>query len=181
MNKIAVIFLFLIGLATSAYSQKNWNLGAGYFGQQATYPGAVLQLEYESFVNENLSLPLRAEVGFYNHNKSHNVLTADIQRGYRKYFSNSLFVEQSFGLGVMLSFYREKFWHEHEDETLTYFLNTPVVDFMPSTTLGLGYNLSKDRHSNDLLWVRTKISWQLFSRELSKPYFGLMIGYTHSF
>jgi hypothetical protein len=181
MKRISLIFALLLGLVITGSAQKRWNLGAGYFGQQITYPGAVLQLEYEAFTNKTLSLPLRFEAGFYNHNNSYNVVTLDIHRGFRKYVSDQLFLEQGFGAGVMLSFYRENFWHEHEDQTLTFFTSTPVIDFMPSTTLGLGYNLSKDNSSSRLLWCRSKISWQLFNRELSRPYFGLMIGYTHSF
>jgi hypothetical protein len=181
MKKTFLLFALLLGIVMTGSAQNRWSLGAGYFGQQITYPGVVVQLEYESFTNETLSMPLRLEAGFYNHNNRHNVATLDLHRGFRKYVTDQLFLEQGFGAGVMLSFYQGNLWYEHEDGNLTFFTKTPVMDFMPSTTLGIGYNLSKDNTASRLLWCRSKISWQLFTRELSKPYFGLMIGYTHSF
>ena len=181
MKKIQFIFLLLTGLAASGFAQNRLNLGAGYFGQNITSPGATLQLEFEQSIHEGLSLPLRMEAGFYNYHNDYNVLTIDLNRGFRKYLSNGLFVEQTFGAGVMLSYYRDHLWHEDEHRKVTYFSKAPVIDFMPSATLGGGFNFSSKASASNILWVRTKISWQLFSRELSMPFFGLMVGFTHTF
>ena len=49
----------------------------------------------------------------------------------------------------------------------------------PST--GIGYNLSREKEGNDLIWLRPKVYWDLGFRGLHLPYSAVQLGYTHTF
>ena len=105
-------------------------------------------------------------------------MTAELERGYRKYFSNNRFyLEQAFGMGVMVSFYNEQIWAEVDNSSVRYIGDGPGTDIMLSVAFGGGLNVSKD--SQNYLWIRSKFSFPMPTRELSKPYIGFQVGYSH--
>jgi len=180
MKRIILILVTIAGSHLSARAQSNLNAGIGYFGENMTHPGVVLEFEYEHFTADGFSLPLRADVGFH-HNPDYNAFTLDVHKGFRKYFKTGLFLEQSIGVGIITKSYKSDYWYTDDFDSVVAHGNQAVWGFMPSVTAGAGYNLSKNKGGSDLVWVRPKIYWDLGFRGLELPYWALQIGFTHTF
>ena len=179
MKKLVILSAIILGIFTDGYAQRNFSLGGAYLGSSLTSPGFLMELEYEKAHSEQFSIPVQLHAGFYNDREDNNVLFTDIHRGFRKTFNNGLFVEQSFGVGVMLSFYKDKPYYEAENGNAGYFPNGRGVDILPSITIGAGYNLPGKNGSKGRIWCRPKIYWQMPFDQPSQPKFALQIGYSH--
>jgi len=180
MKRIISILAIVAGFHLAAEAQTHLNAGIGYYGENVSHPGAVLEFEYEPFFAESFSLPLRGDIGFHV-NPDYNAYTIDIHKGFRKYFKPGLFLEQSVGVGVIAKVIRGNYWYWDEYNNAVPHGNTTVWGFMPSVTVGAGYNLSKDKEGSDLIWIRPKLYWDLGFRGLYLPYWALQIGFTHTF
>jgi hypothetical protein len=180
MKRYLIILTFMAGVHLAAFAQTHLNGGIGYYGESVTNPGVILEFEYERYFSEGFSLPLRADIGFHI-NPEYNAYTIDIHKGFRKYFKSGLFLEQSLGVGVIAKGYKTDYWYSDEYAHSIPHGNTTVWGFMPSVTLGAGYNFSKDKEGSDLIWIRPKVYWDLGFRGLYLPYTALQIGYTHTF
>ena len=180
MKRTIFILAIQAGFILTASSQSRFNGGIGYYGENVTHPGAVLEFEYEHFTADGFSLPLRADVGFHI-NPDYNAFTIDVHKGFRKYFKQGLFLEQSIGVGVIAKSYKTDYWFVDDYWQVVAHGNRSVWGFMPSVTLGAGYNISKDREGSELIWIRPKFYWDLGFRALYLPYWALQIGFTHTF
>ena len=65
MKKIYITIIGIFMATAGLYAQTNLNIGAGYFGKHASYPGLVLEAEMEQMFSEKVSVPLRLDMGFY--------------------------------------------------------------------------------------------------------------------
>lgn len=180
MKRTILIIAALAGIHLAANGQTRLNAGFAYYGENLSHPGAVLEFEYEHFTAEGFSLPLRADLGFHV-NPDYNAFTIDIHKGFRKYFKSGLFLEQSLGAGVIAKSYKTDYWYVDDYTQVVAHGNKPVWGFMPSVTVGAGYNISKEKEGSDLLWIRPKFYWDLGIRGLHLPYWALQIGFTHTF
>jgi len=180
MKRTILIIVTIAGIHLAASAQVRLNGGIGYYGENVTNPGVILEFEYERFFAESFSLPLRGDIGFHI-NPEYNAYTIDIHKGFRKYFKSGLFLEQSLGLGVIAKSYKGNYWYSDEYANSIPHGNETVWGFMPSVTLGIGYDLSKEKEGSDLIWIRPKVYWDLGFRGLYLPYTALQIGYTHTF
>lgn len=172
--------LFLLFFSQS-FAQTDLNIGGGYYGENFTSPGFLLEFEYEKHQTDNLSLPLRSDLGFFS-SSEYNALIIDIHQGYRRYFNSGLFVEQSIGLGIISTIYKiESIWYIDKYGNVIRYRDGMNIGFMPSVTMGLGYNLSKNEQSKNLIWIRPKVYWNFLIRGLNIPYWALQIGYTYNF
>jgi hypothetical protein len=177
--KITVYLLMFVGFMANA--QTKINTGIGYFGEVVTYPGIVGEIELEKFHSPGFSTPLKLNVGFYNHPRSHNAMFIDIHEGFRRYSkSGAWYFEQSVGFGIMLSFYNEDVWHFDEEGNSAYVSNIANLDYMPSVTFGGGYNFTPQKESANVLWVRPKIFWQLPYNNLALPHIAVQVGFSHT-
>lgn len=157
------------------------NLGGGYFGNTGTYPGVVLEFESERIYSEKASLPLRVDLGFYTHPRYHSGLFLDVNYGFRRYFHSGFFLEESIGMGILQTFLNNDGTFEVDDSgSVTEASDANPPDFMPSVTLGMGYNLTNDSGSSNLIWLRPKIYWQFPHKTSSQYYAAIQIGYTHT-
>ena len=176
-NIITVILLLITTITVK--SQTNINIGAGYYGESLTYPGIVGEIEYEKFHTNKFSTPLKLNIGFYNHPRSHNALFVDLHEGFRRYSKNSRwYYEQSVGFGIMLSFYNEDVWHIDENDRAAYVSNTANLDYLPSITFGGGFNLTPEKESSNYIWIRPKVSWQFPFNTLALPHIAVQFGYS---
>ena len=180
MKRTIFILVLLAGIIIAAGAQTRLNAGIGYYGEKGAHPGIVLEFEYEHFRAPGFSLPLRANAGFHS-NPDYNAFTLDIHQGIRRYFKSGLFVEQSIGAGLITKSYKTNYWYTDEFGNAVAHGNGAVWGFMPSVTLGAGYNLSHNREGSDLVWIRPKFYWDLGFRGLNLPYWALQIGFTHTF
>ncbi len=174
--------VFVLGLyAMSAGAQTRLNLGGGYFGQTLSHPGVVLEFELEHSYSERASVPVRFDLGAYVHPRYHTGLFLDANVGFRQYFRSGLFVEEGIGAGILESWVHSDQVYMVDDAgsvTETSRINPP--DFMPSLTLGLGYNLTRDSEKGNLIWLRPKIYWQVPYKNSSTYNFALQVGFTHT-
>ena len=181
MKKIFLILVAITGIQLHLMAQSRLNGGIGYFGESLTHPGFVLEFEYEKPHSEAFSLPLRGDLGYHS-NPDYQSFFVDIHKGFRRYFSSGLVLEQSIGAGVIAKNYKgDDYWYNDQYFNSIPHGNKTVWGFMPSVTAGLGYNLSKNREAVDLLWIRPKVYWDLGFRGFHLPYVALQIGFTHTF
>ena len=181
MKKILHIALVLLAFSSITLGQTHLNIGGGYYGQTLSYPGAVIHAELEKMHTENASIPLRAELGFFVHPRSHYGLFLNVNAGFRKYFNSGLFLEESVGIGILQSFLHTDGVFEVDDSgNVSDGSVVNPIDFMPSLTLGIGYNLSQGSGKQNLIWLRPQIYWQLPHKTTSTYSFALQIGFTHT-
>jgi hypothetical protein len=180
------IYFLLAALVIFSVSQKmnaqtHLNVGGGYFGHTVTHPGVVIEIERERMFSENASLPIRLDVGFYVHSRNHTGLFIDLNYGFRRYFKSGLFLEESVGIGILQSFvHSDAVYQVDESGTVSEASRAYSPDFMPSLTLGIGYNLSKGSGTQNLIWLRPKISWQLPHKTTASFHPAMQLGFTHT-
>jgi len=171
------IFMAIVGLD----AQTNVNVGGGYFGQDITYPGLVLEAEMEYMFSEYASLPLRLDMGFNVHPRNSTALFLDLNAGFRRYFKSGLFLEESVGIGVIETFLHSDAVYSVDDSgNVSEDSRANPPEFMPSLTLGIGYNLTQGTGKQNLIWLRPKVYWQVPHKTLSTYNFALQIGFTHT-
>jgi hypothetical protein len=175
---IRFMMLLLISYSSEALSQLN--VGVGYFGETGVYPGAVIELERESFHSSRFSTPFRADLGFYSHPRSHHALFLDVHQGIRRSFNSGFMIESSIGVGVMLTFMPETVYMVDDAGNVSTTSKMQHPDLMPSVTLGIGYDLNRDPEKRDLIWIRPKIFWQYPYNSMALPHLALQVGYTHT-
>jgi hypothetical protein len=181
IRKIIIAGMLLAGIISGLQAQSLLNAGIGYLGEGITSPGVVLEIELEKRFAEDFSLPWRGDLGYHS-TPDYHAFTIDLHKGFRKYWKSGLFVEQSLGAGIIAkSFKTDDYWFIDAYQNGIAHGNQLVWGFMPSVTMGAGYNLSKDNQESRLLWIRPKIYWDLGFRGLNLPYFALQAGYTHTF
>ncbi len=181
MKKIYYTALILIGITSGALAQTNINMGGGYFGQTLSHTGIVLEAELEKMFSENASIPLRADLGFYVHPRNHYGLFLDLNAGFRRYYQSGIFLEESIGVGILQSFlHSDGVFKVDENGNVSEGSVANPIDFMPSLTLGIGYNLTQGAGKQNLIWLRPKIQWQVPHKTLSTFNFALQLGFTHT-
>ena len=181
MKKQYIIVLSLFVLTLGVAAQTNFNIGGGYFGQTVTYPGLVIEAELEHMFSEKASLPIRADLGFFVHPRHSYGLFLDLNAGFRRYYKSGIFLEESIGVGVLQSFLHSDGVYKVDDSGIVSDASRALpVDFMPSLTLGVGYNLTQGSGKQNLIWLRPKIYWQLPHKTESTYNFALQVGFTHT-
>ena len=181
MKRIYIVIILVVAAFSSAIGQSNFSVGGGYFGHTATYPGVVFEAEWESVLTDKASMPLRVDIGAYFHERYHTGIFADVNYGFRQYFKSGIYLEESVGAGVLVSFLSNDATYEVDDagevnETSGF----STVDFMPSITLGVGYNVTKNRDVANYVWFRPKLFWQYPHKTTSTYNFAVQVGYTHT-
>lgn len=181
MKSNIILLALLFGFINPIVSQTKLNLGGAYYGEAISNPGLMLEFEIEKFYTESFSLPLQIDLGYFT-TSDYDVLFLDLHKGFRKYFKSAFFVEQSFGLGVMSTFYDVEsiFYLDKYSNSIRYNKGANI-SIMPSVSLGLGYNLTKNSETQNLIWLRPKIYWNLGFRGLHQPYTAVQAGFTHTF
>ncbi len=172
--------LLLLLSATNLTAQKALNLGLGYFGETATHPGLVAHLELEKPQSKKVSTIFRGDIGAYVHARNHTGVFMDVHTGLRRYHASGIFTEQYLGLGTLLSFYNgDGVFQRDENGNIRRASAFANLDIMPSVTLGVGYNLSKNSDSANLIYFRPKVFWQLPFNNLALPHLALQVGFIH--
>ena len=179
MKKIILSAIILM-VFSSLNAQSRLNIGAGYFGQTVTHPGIVLEMEYETTLSSTMSLPFRVDLGMYTHPRNHHGLFIDANFGFRRYFKSGLFLEQSIGIGVLGSAINTDVFTLDDNGTVSDASKLNSLQLMPSLTLGIGYNLTKNNEDAlTLIWLRPKISWQIPHKTTASFSPALQLGFTH--
>jgi|GEM_PF-2541787 hypothetical protein len=179
MKKLIIISVLFLGIFADGNTQINFSMGGGYFASSITTTGFLLEVELEKVYSEKFSIPMQLHAGVYIDKEGNNVLFADLHRGYRLTFQNGLFIEQSFGMGAMLSFYKEYPYYEAENGNAGFFPSGRGWDLLPSVTLGAGYKIPWNNGASGRIWCRPKIYWKMSFDKPSQPKFALQLGYSH--
>ena len=171
----------MIVAAYNTCAQSNFNVGAGYFGHTLTYPGLVLEAEWESAFQGKAALPLRVNLGVFNHKRNSTGIFADINYGFRQYFKSGIFLEESIGVGALVSLLNNDATYEvSEAGEITEVSNFAAIDFMPSISLGLGYKFSSGKIGTNAVWLRPKVFWQLPHKSNSTYNAAIQVGFSHT-
>lgn len=167
-------------LVSPLLAQYKLSAAAGYHGYRVSPPGFLLEFEYEKFYKDDFSAPLRTDITFIS-DPDFTAVGLDLHKGFRKYFKNGLLLEQSVGAGIITSFYKtEMFYYDQYTNGVSHG-GKPVMGFMPSATLGIGYNITNKSAKSNLIWIRPKVYWDLGFRGLNMPYYAIQVGYTYNF
>ena len=181
MKQIIFILITAAGISATSKAQSSMSAGFGYLWPHNGTFGAVVEFEYEKYHSESFSLPLRTDLGCFL-TPDYHTLFLEIHKGFRKYFRSGFFVEQSLGIGILSNFYTvESIWYYDDFGNTTRYNDGLNLGFTPSVTLGAGYNLTRDKGPDNLVWIRPKAFWNLGFRDFNLPYFALQIGYSHTF
>jgi len=181
MKKIYITIVGIIVAITGLSAQTNVNIGGGYFGKHGTYPGLVIEAELEHMFSEQASLPIRLDAGFSVQPRQSTGIFLDLNAGFRRYFKSGFFLEESVGIGVLETFLQSDAVYKVDDSGIpSETSRANPLQFMPSLTLGLGYNLTQGSGKQNLIWLRPKVYWEVPHWELSTYSFALQIGFTHT-
>jgi hypothetical protein len=181
MKRTYIVIILIVAGFSSAIGQSKFNIGGGYFGHTASYPGIVIEAEWESIVTEKASIPLRVDLGMYFHKRYHTGVFADVNYGFRQYLKSGFYLEESVGVGVLMSFLSNDATYEVTDAgEVNEISGFSTVDFMPSITLGVGYNVTKNRDVANYVWLRPKLFWQYPHKTTSTYNAAVQVGYTHT-
>lgn len=181
MKRIYLFLTIVTVLPLMLNAQNKKIVGAGYFGNTATYPGLVFEYEFNMVQSEKASLPFRINTGFYVHKRYNAGVFADLGFGLRRQFNSGVFLEQFVGVGVLTTFLNSDAVYSVDDKgNVTEASRYAATDFMPSLTLGIGYNLSRNPEKIKLLWLRPKIFWQYPHKTSSLYTPAVQIGYSFS-
>jgi hypothetical protein len=177
------LLLFLLALSsTFTFAQSNWQFGVGYFGHTITHPGVVFELSKEITHSEKAALVGGINLGFYNHPRQHTGLFLDLHLGYHRYFSSGFYFEQRIGLGVLQTILNGEdgvyIVDENNQVIETNGWNQP--DFMPSVSLGIGWDITHQQEQQTLLWLRPKLFWQTPQKLASAYHLAVQIGMSRS-
>lgn len=175
-----VLFCILVAGPGQGRAQKQINLGAGYFGAGRSAPGLVLALELEPFQSESFSSPTRLNLGYFK-DPDYGVAFLDLHKGFRKYFRSGLYLEQSVGIGLMATYYDvENLYYFDRYRNSIRFKEGANISVMPSVDLGIGYLLGDTQTSQNRIWIRPRIYWNLGFRNLAFPYAAIQAGFSHT-
>lgn len=137
------------------------NITVGYYGETVTHPGLIVGIEYSPFITDKYQMILAFQTGGYTHKRNNTSYFVRGQWGQRITFNSGLFVEQFLGLGYLHQF-------SHGGEQYEVIPNGAVVKtldrgqpkFMPSITLGTGYDFSKKGIGNFSIYLRPELFWK---------------------
>lgn len=179
---LSILLVCAYGLInpTQTKGQSLLNAEVSYSAESGISNGASLGIEYEKFFSENFSLPLKVSAG-YTVKSDYNSFSIELHKGFRKYFGNGFFGEQYLGLGMMANYYKvESIWYYDQFDNLVRFKDGANWGFMPSVTIGGGYNITHKKGTSNFIWVRPKIYWNFGLRGLAMPFSSVQIGFTHN-
>jgi hypothetical protein len=176
-KKTTLSFLFLLVFSITGICQ-GIKIGGGYFGETVSHPGFVGEIEHEQLFSNQIGLSTRFDLGFYHHPGNSDALFADLNYGFRRYFKNGLFMEQSVGLGTMALYYNEDVWHIDSNGNAVKVSRFGNFNLMPSVSAGLGYVLNRNTSNPKLFWLRPKIFWQLPFNNKALPHIAIQAGFT---
>jgi len=186
MKKIILLALVLSSSA-GLFSQDNLKYGAGYFGETLFHPGIILQAEHSKPRDSSkVSIPLRADLGYYMHKRNHQALFSDLSIGLRRQVGERAYAGIHGGVGVMFS------WH-HSDEgvfevddngNISQVSSFAGTDFMPSLSLELGYRIKKSDTASgstaNYIYLRPKAFWQMNVNEKALFHYAIELGCSFS-
>ena len=184
MNGRLILFSFILGISlcsTHINAQSHLNGGIGFIGGSNGQPGLVLEIEHEKMHSDEFSLPLRLDIGMISH-QDYNSLVFDLHKGFRKYFKSGFFAEQALGIGMLSMSNKTGYdWYRDDYGHVLRYGDRAVWGLIPSVTLGAGYNLTSKKGTQNMVWIRPKIYWNLAFASLDTPYAQVQFGFTKNF
>lgn len=174
-----LLLLMCFGTIIFSRAQSIHSAGIGYFGETLTYKGVVMEYEFERIQSQNVSLVFRSDAGFYNHPRNHQAFFVDQHIGVRRNLNSHLFTESAIGIGVMLPRLNSPVYRLNDQGELVNSRKFLDPDFMPSITLGIGYDFDTSSNRN-AIWLRPKMFWQYPYNTLPLPHVAVQLGFSHT-
>ena len=179
MKKLVLILIIAIGALSHSKAQNSLNAGIGMTVRSDGSKGAVLNMQFEKPLTENFSLPLSLDMG-YTVSTDYNTFNIEISKGFKITFESGLFIEQSIGIGLMAHFYKvESIWYNNEQLYAGRYRDGANWGITPAVKAGIGYNLTRKKETQNLIWLRPKVYLNLGTQRLDIPFSAIQLGFTH--
>ncbi len=183
-------FLWLLPLligcgSVNAQTKNNADIsvGGGYYGETIFHPGVLLQAERDHRLSNRISVPLRFDVGYYMHKRSHESLFVDVATGLRIHLGRQTRAYVGIGgsLGLMNNWYNSDsgVYEVGDDGLVSKASNFAGSFFAPAANLEFGYHLTKDKVNS--IWFRPKFTAQIGVNEKTLWHYAFEIGYSYTF
>lgn len=181
MKRIILLIFVVSGLTIPTLAQSKLSAGLGFVSGSQTKPGLVLEVEHEKVYTNDFSLPLRGNIVMLSH-ADYNELSFELHKGFRKHFESGFFAEQALGIGILsMSGKTDHSWLHDNYSHVMRFGDKAAWGITPSATFGIGYNLTSKKGTQNMIWVRPKVYWNLAFKTLDTPDAMVQIGFTKTF
>lgn len=151
----------------------------GYFGETITHPGFFAGYEHNLMPQKSYQLFLTLTLGGYVHKRNHTGLFSEVALGQRFNFRSGFFLDQSVGIGYLHTLLNGGAVYEVKDNgVVSKSSNLGRSHFMPSVSLGFGWNVAHSEKPPLLLFVRPKVFWQYPFNGYVLPHLALQAGIT---
>lgn len=175
INLITIVILSGFFSTANAQSDLRLGIGSSLFNLQGSSK-TVIELEIENRGAGKNTRPFRSDLGIYNPGPDELIVYIDANWGLRQYLDSKLFLEESVGIGVQVNLCYP------EGTSRNNGLGALSVDgdpfLMPSITLGLGIDLSRENTGRHLLWLRPKMYWLVDGNVALPASTQLLLGYS---
>lgn len=163
--KHLLILVFMSSTFNQAFGQDTHQnkiaINLGYFGETVFHAGLNLGIEYYPHQTDRHQMIVAGNIGGYVHQRNNTSLFLRAQWGQRLNFKKGLFVDQFIGLGYLRQFV-------HGGDIYEVKPNGAVVEtpdsgqslIMPSISLGIGYNLAKNKANHTKVYLRPELFWK---------------------
>ncbi len=177
------LFIGCGSIQAQSQPRADFSIGGGYYGETIFHPGVVLQAERDHRLSNRISIPLRFDVGYYMHKRSHESLFADVASGLRIHLGKHTrgYVGIGGGLGLMNNWYNSDsgVYEVGDDGVVSKASNFAGTFFAPSANLEFGCHLTKDKANS--IWFRPKFIAQMGVNENTLWHYAFEIGYSYTF
>ena len=138
-----------------------FNLKIGYYGETITHSGLALGFEYIPISHQNYQMVFGLDLGGYIHRRNNTSAFIRGKWGQRITVKNGFFVDHFLGLGYLHQFV-------HGGALFEVLPNGAVVAtpdegqsrFMPSLSLGIGYDFSKNTNADLSFYLSPELFWK---------------------
>ena len=182
IHALSFVLLSSLGQGFNAYSQQEptashrYALTAAYLGETITHPGATVGLEKYLLRKRQYKLFVGTNLGGYVHQRNHKALFATLQFGQRITFRSGWFVDQSIGVGYLITFLDGEVYTVNPTGSVEQMANTGRSHLMPSVSVGVGYDFTNKDIAKLQLFLRPQAFWQLPFNHYALLHIGLQAG-----
>ncbi len=155
-------------------------LTVGYFGEMFSHPGMMVGAEFTIVGNQNHQLLGTLNVGWYVHRRNYHALFLNSEIGYRYTFNVGFNIHTLLGVGYFHKF-ADGTIYEVRNDTLKEVRNTGRPRFMPSFSLGLGWDFRKKTNLPFGLFTRVQVFGEYPDDSFFMPHAALLIGANYYF
>ena len=161
----------------SVAGKSRWRLGAGYYGELITHPGAYAEVSWTAAEVRPFSFSLGGDIGAYHHRRNHTGLFARAAFASRVTFAPGLFIEPRFVLGYAHTFVDGDGYFVVDDQERVREARTPgQPNVVYGFGLGLGYEVQRGAAAGLGVLLRAEVLGRAPYNDYALSQFALLAG-----